>query len=222
MLEVRVSKRFAGFSLDAAFTAHAPITALLGPSGSGKTLTLRAIAGALRLDAGLIALDGEPLFDAGRGIDLPPQARRVGYVPQQYALFPHLDVAANVGFGLRRRDTPESRQRIAELLDLVGLPGLERRRPRELSGGQQQRVALARALILSPRILLLDEPFASLDAPIRAEVRSGLLDLQHRLGFRVLLVTHDPEDAETLAGQTITFADGRVVGGEAYTVRRGR
>ena len=221
MLEVRVSKRFAGFALDAAFTAHAPITALLGPSGSGKTLTLRAIAGALRPDAGLIALDGEPLFDADRGIDLPPQARRVGYVPQQYALFPHLDVGANVGFGLRHRGSPESRRRIAELLDLVGLPGLERRRPRELSGGQQQRVALARALILSPRILLLDEPFASLDAPIRAEVRTGLLELQRRLGFRVLLVSHDPEDAETLAGQTITFAAGRVVGSAAYTLHRG-
>ena len=221
MLEVRASKRFAGFSLDAAFTAHAPITALLGPSGSGKTLTLRAIAGALRPDAGLIALDGEPLFDAELGIDLPPQARRVGYVPQQYALFPHLDVAANVGFGLRHRGSPEARRRIAELLDLVGLPGLERRRPRELSGGQQQRVALARALILSPRILLLDEPFASLDAPIRAEVRTGLLDLQHHLGFRVLLVTHDPDDAETLAGQTITFAAGRVIGSEPYTLHRG-
>jgi molybdate transport system ATP-binding protein len=220
MLEVRVRKRFERFALDAEFTAAAPITALLGPSGSGKTLTLRAIAGALRPDAGRIALDDDPLFDDEPGIDLPPQARRIGYVPQQYALFPHLDVAGNVGFGLKDRYTPDGRRRIAEMLHLVGLSGFERRRPRELSGGQQQRVALARALILSPRILLLDEPFASLDAPIRADVRSGLLDLQHRLGFRVLLVTHDPEDAEALAGQTITFAAGRVVGSETYTLHR--
>src|SRR4051812_16468512 len=156
MLEVRIVKRLPGFTLDAAFAAAEPIVALLGPSGSGKSLTLRSIAGALRPDDGRIVLDGEPLFDAATGLDLPPQVRRVGYVPQHYALFPHLDVVGNVGFGLPDRHRPEGRRRIAELLELVGLAGLERRRPRELSGGQQQRVALARALILRPRILLLD------------------------------------------------------------------
>jgi molybdate transport system ATP-binding protein len=212
MLELRVLKRFEDFTLDVELAAGAPLTALLGPSGSGKTLTLRAIAGALRPDAGRLVLDGEALFDAERGIDLPPQARRVGYVPQQYALFPHLDVVGNVGFGLPARGGPEARARIAELLHLVDLTGLERHKPRQLSGGQQQRVALARALILRPRLLLLDEPFAALDATIRAEVRRGLLDLQRRLGFRALLVTHDPEDA-ALAGQTFTFKDGRIVMG---------
>jgi molybdate transport system ATP-binding protein len=217
MLEVRLLKRFDGFVLDAQFVARAPITALLGRSGSGKTLTVRSIAGAVRPDAGLISLDGEPLFDSARRIDLPPQARRVGYVPQHYALFPHLDVVGNVGFGLAERRQSAGRHLIAEILELVGLSGFERRRPRELSGGQQQRVALARALILQPRILLLDEPFASLDATIRAGLRQRLLDLQRELGFRVLLVTHDPEDATVLAGQTVTFEHGRVVdaaGGE--------
>jgi molybdate transport system ATP-binding protein len=212
MLEVRLVKRFDGFVLDVDFSSRAAVTALLGPSGSGKTLTLRAIAGALRPDAGRLAVEGEPFLDTDLGIDLPPQARRVGYVPQQYALFPHLDVVGNVGFGLRDRGGPEARRQVAELLDLVGLTGFERRRPRELSGGQQQRVALARALIVRPRLLLLDEPFAALDTTIRVEVRRGLIELQHSLGFRTLLVTHDPEDT-ALAGETFTFQNGRIVAG---------
>jgi molybdate transport system ATP-binding protein len=210
MLEVRLLKRLPGFTLDVDFVARAPLTALLGPSGSGKSLTLRAVAGALRPDAGRVALDGEPLFDSGLGIDLPPQARRVGYVPQHYALFPHLDVVGNISFGLKDRNSPMARKQVAEMLELVGLTGLERRRPRELSGGQQQRVALARALILRPRILLLDEPFAALDTTIRSEMRRQLLELQRTLGFRILLVTHDPEDA-ALAGETFTFERGRVL-----------
>jgi molybdate transport system ATP-binding protein len=209
-LEVRVLERFADFVLDVDFVAEAPLTALLGPSGSGKTLTVRAIAGALRPDAGRVTLDGQVLFDSSLPIDLPPQARRVGYVPQQYALFPHLDVVGNVGFGLADRASPEGRRRVAELLELVGLTGLERHRPSQLSGGQQQRVALARALIVRPQLLLLDEPFSALDADVRGEVRSGLLDLQRALGFRTLLVTHDPEDA-ALAGETVRLQGGRVV-----------
>ena len=214
MLEVAVVKRFAGFTLDVAFRSDAALTALLGPSGSGKSMTLRAVAGALRPDAGRIAVDGDVLFDAARGVNLEPQARRVGYVPQQYALFPHLDVVGNVGFGLRDRRGPDARRRIAELLELVGLTGLERRRPHQLSGGQQQRVALARALILRPRILLLDEPFAALDATLREPLRASLLALQRALGFRALLVTHDPADA-ALAGRRFLFEHGRVVEGQA-------
>lgn len=213
MLEVCLYKRLEGFTLDVAFVARAPITALLGPSGSGKTVTLRSIAGAIRPQAGRIALDDTVLFDAERGIEQPPRARRVGYVPQHYALFPHLDVVGNVGFGLKHAASPDGRRLIAELLELTGLSGLERRRPRSLSGGQQQRVALARALIVRPRLLLLDEPFAALDTPTRVGLRTGLLELQRRLGFRALLVTHDPEDAASLVGQTVTFDHGRVVSG---------
>jgi molybdate transport system ATP-binding protein len=202
--------RLDGFTLGVNLTAGAPLTVLIGPSGSGKTLTLRAIAGALRPDDGRIALDGQLLFDRAAGVDLPPQVRRVGYVPQQYALFPHLDVVGNVGFGLHDRQSPSGRQRIAEMIELVGLGGLEHHRPRQLSGGQQQRVALARALVVQPRLLLLDEPFAALDTTIRDALRSELLRLQRALGFRALLVTHDPTDA-ALAGQRIVFERGRVV-----------
>jgi molybdate transport system ATP-binding protein len=208
MLEVQIFKQFDGFTLDVDFATDTPLTALLGPSGSGKTLTLRAVAGVFAPDAGQIVLDGEPLFDSERGIDLAPQLRRVGYVPQQYALFPHLDVARNVGFGLQG-SAPE-RQRVAELIELVGLTGLEQRRPRQLSGGQQQRVALARALVVRPRILLLDEPFAALDSGIREPLRIGLVELQQALGFRALLVTHDPADA-AIAGRRLQFEQGRVL-----------
>ncbi len=211
MLDVHVAKRFDGFTLDVVFTTHAPVTALMGPSGSGKSQTLRAVAGAMRPDRGRIALDGEPLFDAMLGIDVPPQAREVGYVPQNYALFPHLTVADNVAFGLKHRKHADARNRVGEMLEMVGLTGLARRRPHELSGGQQQRVALARALILHPRILLLDEPFAALDAQIRDSLRQELAELQRRLGFRALLVTHDPEDV-VLAGECFLYENGRVVG----------
>jgi len=209
MVDIRVVKQLDGFTLDVAISSEATVVALLGPSGSGKTLTLRAVAGAMRPDAGRIALDGEVLFDSERGIDLPPQRRGVGYVPQEYALFPHLDVAGNVGFGLSGSSADKRRQ-VAAMLDTVGLDGLGHRHPRELSGGQRQRVALARALILRPRILLLDEPFAALDTTIRASVRAQLRGLQQSLDFRALLVTHDPDDLD-LAGQVFRYESGRVV-----------
>ncbi|MBM2810097.1 MAG: molybdenum transporter ATP-binding protein [Chloroflexi bacterium] len=210
MLEVQIKKRYDGFTLDVTFASSADIVVLMGPSGSGKTQTLRAVAGAVRPDSGSIVLDGAPLFEARSRLDLPPQARRVGYVPQHYALFPHLDVAANVAYGLKEARSSETQDRIRSMILTVGLTGMERRRPHELSGGQQQRVALARALILNPRILLLDEPFAALDAPIRDALRGELIDLQRRLGFRALLVTHDPDDIR-LGGQCFHFEHGRVV-----------
>jgi len=210
MLEVRIERRYEGFTLDVRFATQAAVAALIGPSGAGKTLTLRAVAGAMRPDRGRIVLDDELLFDSELGVDLPPQERRVGYVPQHYALFPHLDVAGNVAFGLPAAHSPDARRRVAELLEMLGLSGQERKRPRELSGGQQQRVALARALILEPRILLLDEPLSALDAPIRSALRVGLMELQARLGFHALLVTHDPEDL-VLADQCFTYENGTVV-----------
>ncbi len=211
MLEVRLYKRFPGFTLDVSFATEAPLVALLGPSGSGKTLTLRAIAGLLAPDAGLVRIDDAVLFDSERGIDLPPQERRVGYVPQHYALFPHLSVQANIGFGLQRAGR-EAKAEIARLIDLMGLNGLERRRPRQLSGGQQQRVALARALAVRPRLLLLDEPFSALDTTARAEMRAHVLAMQQAFQCTVLLVTHDPADA-AIAAAAFSFRNGRL--GEA-------
>jgi putrescine transport system ATP-binding protein len=169
--------------------------ALLGPSGCGKTTLLRLIAGFERPDAGRILIDGADVTAT------PPYARPVNMMFQSYALFPHLDVAANIGFGLRQLGWDRRRRaaRIAELLALVQMPGLGRRRPDELSGGQKQRVALARALAMSPKLLLLDEPMAALDRKLREETRLELTGIQQRLGTTFLVVTHDQEEAVGLA-----------------------
>ncbi|MSQ22960.1 MAG: ATP-binding cassette domain-containing protein [Chloroflexi bacterium] len=214
MLELSIQKRFPehDFALDVCLATEAPIAALIGPSGSGKTQTLRSVAGAVRPDQGRIVLDGRVLFDRSLGIDLSPQERHVGYVPQHYGLFPHLDVAANVGFGLKHRHGSPAAERIGRMLATVGMERLAHRYPMQLSGGQQQRVALARALILEPRILLLDEPFAALDGTLRAALRAELNELQQRLRFHMLLVTHDPEDLQ-LATECFVYAGGRIVGG---------
>ncbi|MDT8307654.1 MAG: ABC transporter ATP-binding protein [Anaerolineae bacterium] len=169
------------------------ILALLGPSGCGKTTTLRLVAGFERLDGGEIFIGDEKV--AGPERHVPPEQRRIGMVFQDYAIFPHLDVAENVAFGLASRDTGEQAARAAQLLDFVGLPGLGERLPHELSGGQQQRVALARALAPDPRLLLLDEPFSNLDAALRAEVRAEVRDLLRTTQTTSLWVTHDQSEA---------------------------
>ncbi len=207
MLDVDVRRRLEGFELDARFRAEDEITVLFGPSGAGKSLTLQCIAGIVRPNVGRIVADGHTLFDSERRLDLPPQARRVGYVPQSYALFPHLSVEENVGYGLRGLTRDERTRRVHEMIELTALGGLEGRRPRELSGGQQQRVALARALAFRPDTLLLDEPFSSLDSGIRAELRDELLSLQRRTGVTTVVVTHDLEDA-FLLGQRMAVIDG--------------
>jgi molybdate transport system ATP-binding protein len=211
MLEVTVQKQFADFHLDVAFTVEHALVVLFGPSGSGKSLTLQAIAGIVEPEAGRIILGDQPLYDARQRINLPPQARRIGYVPQRYALFPHLTVEKNIGFGLHALSRRDQARRIAELIEIFSLQGLERRRPTELSGGQQQRVALARAVAVQPRLLLLDEPFAALDAPLRAALRQELLQLQARLQLKILLVSHDLNDAFTLGQQVIVYDGGRVI-----------
>jgi iron(III) transport system ATP-binding protein len=181
------------------------ITAVLGASGSGKTTILRLIAGFERLDSGTIAI-GDRVFDDGRE-SVRPQYRGVGYVPQDGALFPHLSVIANVGFGLPRRDRSAAR----ELLELVGLAGLERRYPHQLSGGQQQRVALARALAIRPSVVLLDEPFSSLDASLRAELGRDVARILADADTTTVLVTHDQDEALALADQIAVLRGGRVV-----------
>lgn len=211
MLELAIQKWFDGFQLDAAFTLGKELAVLFGPSGAGKSLTLQSIAGTIVPDAGRICIDGETMYDSAAGLMLPPQARRIGYVPQHYALFPHLSAADNIGFGLTNLTRPERVHRVAEMLDLFALHGLAHRRPRELSGGQQQRVALARALAIQPRLLLLDEPFAALDAPLRGALRQELIEVQARWQITVLLVTHDLDDAFALGHQVIVYDRGRVI-----------
>ena len=183
------------------------MVALLGPSGCGKTTLLRLVAGFERCDAGTIEIGGRTVV--GTGVDQPPERRQVGVVPQEGALFPHLSVRDNVAFGLPRGE--RSGARADELLDLVGLPGLARRMPRELSGGQQQRVAVARALAPGPSLVLLDEPFSALDAGLRAQVRTEVRASLRAAGATALLVTHDQQEALSVADIVAVVRDGRVV-----------
>jgi iron(III) transport system ATP-binding protein len=182
------------------------LTAVLGPSGSGKTTLLRVLAGFERADDGSVTL-GETVVEDNR-THLPPESRRVGYVPQDGALFPHLSAAGNVGFGLSKKERRSGR--VEELLRLVGLAGEGRRYPHQLSGGMQQRVALARALAAKPSLLLLDEPFSSLDAALRAEVRADVANIVAETGTTAVLVTHDQDEALSLADRVAVLRDGQV------------
>ena len=179
---------------------------LLGPSGCGKTTLLRLIAGFYAPDAGEVQVDGRVVND------LPPHERGIGMVFQNYALWPHMTVADNVGYGLKIRNTGsnEIKSRVAAVLAKVHLEGLEARYPGQISGGQQQRVALARALVLNPRILLLDEPLSNLDAKVRIQVRAEIRKLQKELGITTVYVTHDQEEALTLSDRIVVFNKARV------------
>ena len=193
----------AGVDLD---IRQGELVVLLGPSGCGKTTTLRMIAGFIAPTAGEIRLGGNDITRQ------PPWRRNTGLVFQSYALFPHLSVADNVAFGLRMRNLPQPRiaAKLTEVLRLVRLEGLADRLPRELSGGQQQRVALARALVIEPDILLLDEPLSNLDAKLRHEVRVEIRELQKELGLTTVMVTHDQEEALTMADRLVVMSNGQV------------
>jgi iron(III) transport system ATP-binding protein len=180
------------------------ITAILGPSGSGKTTLLRVVCGFERAQAGSVEIDDEVVDDATHFV--APERRRIGYVPQEGNLFPHLTVAANIRFGLSR--SAESKQRVADLLEMIGLADRARSYPHQLSGGQQQRVALARALAVRPNLVLLDEPFASLDAALRATVRGDVLQILRQAGATALLVTHDQDEALSMSDSVAVIRDG--------------
>ena len=193
----------AGIDLD---IAQGELVVLLGPSGCGKTTTLRMIAGFVVPSGGTIRLAGKDITQR------PPWKRNTGLVFQSYALFPHMTARDNVAFGLRMRGLPDASiaAKVAEALRLVRLEGLSERLPRELSGGQQQRVALARALVIEPLVLLLDEPLSNLDAKLRAEVRVEIRDLQRKLGLTTVMVTHDQEEALTMADRLVVMSQGKV------------
>ncbi|MDP9898139.1 ATP-binding cassette domain-containing protein [Variovorax ginsengisoli] len=206
------------FSLDAALRSPVMRTALMGASGSGKSTVLMAVAGLLPGTHGHVRVGADTLLDTASGIDLPARARGVGVVFQDYALFPHLTVAQNLGFGMRRlgHSLNEADQaRIDALIAQFDLGTLRAARPQDLSGGQRQRVALARALAPSPRLLLLDEPLSALDAPLRARLRHELAEMLERVQIPTLLVTHDPQDVEVLAQAVVHLDQGRVVSAPA-------
>jgi molybdate transport system ATP-binding protein len=209
VLSVSLRRHLPAFTLDVAFTTFSGRTVLFGPSGAGKSLTLQALAGLFALESGQISCGGEIWYKDSAGIFVPPQARRIGYLPQQYALFPHLTVAQNIAFGQRTRGQT-ARKRQQELIRLMQLTGLEHARPAHLSGGQQQRVALARALATEPRLLLLDEPWSALDGPVRASLREEILHFHEQFQVPLLLVTHDTQDVQAIAEHVVVIMDGQV------------
>jgi ABC-type sulfate/molybdate transport systems ATPase subunit len=211
MLSVDFEKRVGSFQLRPRFDADEEMVVLLGPSGSGKSLTLRAIAGLLTPDAGRIEVPDGVVFDSESRTNVPPQGRNVGYVVQNLALFPHMTVAQNIAFSLSRWPATEQRDRVTELVELLGLGGLEDRLPGAISGGQQQRVALGRALAARPRVLLLDEPFTALDAPVRNALRREVARLRRQLGLLALFVTHDLQEAYALADRIAVYDQGEVL-----------
>ncbi|MBQ9413033.1 MAG: ATP-binding cassette domain-containing protein [Oscillospiraceae bacterium] len=211
-LEVDIEKTLGDFTLRASFSAGTGITGLLGASGSGKSLTLRCIAGICRPDRGRIVLDGKALFDAERGINLPPQRRELGFLFQSYALFPHMTVEQNILCGLSRvRNRRERRRLAAEAMHRFSLEELAGHRPAQLSGGQAQRTALARIMVSRPRLLLLDEPFSALDSHLRLRLQLELRETLDAWDCPVLLVTHSRDEAYHMCSR-LALANGGAVG----------
>ncbi len=213
-LECAFTRRFAGGpEIRAAFTLSTEtpnVTVLFGPSGAGKTTVLRCLAGLERPDAGFIRMDGEAWCDASSGLHRPPQQRDLGFVFQDGALFPHLSAAGNLAYPLAGVSRLERALRVQAMVELLGLGGLERRRPGELSGGERQRVSLGRALIRRPRLVLLDEPLTALDRPARDALRNDLRRVFREMAIPVLLVTHDRDEAILLGDRMLMLQDGEI------------
>lgn len=193
------------FALNVAFQSQSERTALLGASGSGKSTLLQAVAGLLPGVRGHVRVNGLTLLDSARGIDLPARRRQIGYLFQDYALFPHMTVLENVRFGARQANAAAQ---ISDLLERLDIDALRHAMPRDISGGQRQRVALARALASSPKLLLLDEPLSALDTPLRLQLRAELADMLTRVPIPTLLVTHDPQDVAALAQSVVALHEG--------------
>ncbi len=211
-LHVDIRKRLGSFTLDVRFSAENGFTSLLGASGCGKSMTLKCIAGIEKPDEGRIELDGTVLFDSKQKINLPPQKRRVGYLFQNYALFPNMSVRQNILCGLNReKDRDAKERRLRDMLRMMQLEGLEERKPAQLSGGQQQRAALARILVNDPQILLLDEPFSALDGHLRDSLKVEMRDLLERFGREVLMVTHDRNEAYNMSREIAVMDNGRLL-----------
>lgn len=211
-LVVEIQKKLGAFTLNVAFETDGGILGLLGASGCGKSMTLKCIAGIEKPDSGYIELDGTVLFDAKSGINLPPQARQVGYLFQNNALFPNMTVQQNILCGLHREKSRIVREeRLRTVLQLMQLEGLEKHRPHQLSGGQAQRTALARILVNEPRLLMLDEPFSALDSHLREKLQLELHRLLTDYGHDVILVTHSRDEAYRMCGQIAVMHHGSIL-----------
>jgi molybdate transport system ATP-binding protein len=221
--EVDIRKRVGApgrtFDLDVRFTTTARRTVLFGPSGAGKSLTLQAVAGLLRPDSGLVRVDGQVVFDAAQRIDVPARSRQLGYLFQDYALFPHLTVRQNMAFGLHRGwlnpRLSAGGAAVDRWIHALALTRVADQYPHQLSGGQRQRTALARALVNEPRALLLDEPFSALDPSLREQTRAELQALLDDIAIPMLMITHDPADLARFGEQALHLAEGRISGPEA-------
>lgn len=210
MLNVSFLKNIGNFTLDVSFVVDSEILVLFGPSGSGKSLTLRIISGLIKPDKGFIKLNDASFFDSANGIDLPINKRGVGYVLQDYALFPHMTVFENIAYGIKKVGKTEANKNIAGLQKFLRLEGTEGLYPHQLSGGQKQRVAIARAIASEPAVLLLDEPLAALDYPVRSKIRNDLIAIHKRFRMPTIVVTHDIEEAFVLGDRIAVIEDGRI------------
>lgn len=210
MLSVDVEKKLGDFVLKARFDAERGVTALFGPSGAGKTSVVNMIAGLITPDRGRILLDDSVLFDSGTGINMPTHRRRIGYVFQEGRLFPHMTVASNLDYGRRMQRLAEDPEDTRHVIDLLDIRPLLDRRPRHLSGGERQRIAIGRALLMRPRLLLLDEPLASLDARRKAEILPYLERLRDDAQVPMVYVSHNAEEVRRIATSLVWLEDGRV------------
>lgn len=211
MISLKIRKTMGNFTLDVAWEMDRELMVLFGPSGAGKTVTLQMLAGLMKPDAGRIVSDGRVFFDSASGEDLPPQKRSLGYVFQDRALFPHMTVKQNIGYGVLGVDKESREAMVKAMIGTFHLEDVEHKHPSQISGGQKQRVSLARALIGRPEALLLDEPFSALDNNLRIEMRQLLRDIRRDFDVPIILVTHDLLEAYTLADYVVIYAAGRVV-----------
>lgn len=211
MVKVETQSKIGDFNHNVDFTAGNELVVAFGPSGSGKSLTLNMIAGLREPDSGRIVIGDQVFFDSSQKINLSPQRRKVGYVFQDYALFPHLTVAKNIAFGLSGLNKTEVSSRVEAMLKLMRLERLGDSYPDRISGGQRQRVALARALVMEPAILLLDEPFSALDSAVREKLRLDLIKIKERYNIPIIFVTHDLEETYLLADKIVVFNQGRIL-----------
>jgi molybdate transport system ATP-binding protein len=211
MLEVKIKKALADFNIAVEFSVDNEILVILGPSGAGKTMTLKCIAGLIHPDEGFIKLNGKILFDSGKHINIPARQRKMGFLFQNYALFPHMTINENVAFGIRNLTRQEANERVSGLLEKMNILGLGQRFPAQLSSGQQQRVALARALSHEPEVLLFDEPFSALDTPRKEQLELEILSLRSFYKGDILFITHDLIQGYKLGSRIAIFDSGHIV-----------